>query len=85
MTNERPNQRRSPGRVEMHLPGGYTRLLIEAGGLIPYEVPTERIPPHLRNLGTRVHLVFTWSDGYELTAIEDLSDELYMKLYRTAT
>jgi hypothetical protein len=81
MTEEEAKEMKSPARVQMHLPGGYTKLFIETWGMIPYDVLTERIPPHLRALGTRVHLVFRRNKEYELIGIEDLPDELYERLY----
>jgi hypothetical protein len=45
-----------PAVVEMHLPGGFTRVRLFAlgNGEGWWEVPTERIPPHLRALGSRI-------------------------------
>jgi hypothetical protein len=47
-------------RLEMHLPGGYSRVLLQlpggrglAGGDIHWEIPTESIPFHLRRIGSR--------------------------------
>jgi len=46
--------------VEMHLPGGYTRIVLTrtlgqgmANGGISWEVPTKAIPPELRGIGNR--------------------------------
>lgn len=45
-----------PAIVEMHLPGGFTRVRLFALGHGEgwWEVPTARIPPRLRALGSRV-------------------------------
>ena len=48
---------RVPAKIEMHLPGGYTKLLVEAGGMF-FDVPTAAIPQHLRKIGTRVLLIY---------------------------
>ena len=47
---------RHPAVVEMHLPGGFTRvrLFALAHGEGWWEIPTERIPAHLRHLGGKV-------------------------------
>lgn len=50
---------REPARVLFHL-NGYTRVLLErtagvgmADGGVVWELPTERIPHHLRTIGSR--------------------------------
>lgn len=52
--------RRERVRVLMHLNGGYTKVLVEsteglglADGGVEWEIPTESIPPHLRQIGSR--------------------------------
>lgn len=45
------------GRIEMHLDGGYSKIRIYIGGRT-IDVPTEKIPPHLRGLGSRVLVIF---------------------------
>jgi len=47
-------------KVVMHLPGGYTKVLVEstvnsglAGHDVHWDIPTEVIPAHLRHLGSR--------------------------------
>lgn len=54
----------------MHLPGGYTKVLVErtegvgiAGGGIYLDIPTEIIPFHLRGMGCRFVLVATTVAG----------------------
>lgn len=42
--------------VDSHLPEGFTKLRIHAGGDFYFDVPTEVIPDHLRNLGSKVVL-----------------------------
>jgi hypothetical protein len=55
---------REPGRVVMHLNGGFTRVEFErtvglgmANGGAYWDVPTERIPFHLRSIGSRFVIV----------------------------
>ncbi len=57
-------------RVIMHLPGGYTKVLVEwtlgvgmADGGIYWDIPTEVIPPHLRSMGSRFLLLATGLEG----------------------
>jgi hypothetical protein len=45
-----------PAVVDMHLPGGFTKLRMHAGGDLYFDVPTEAIPLHLRNIGSKVVL-----------------------------
>lgn len=52
--------RREPVRVLMHLNGGYTKVTLErfegnglANGGIDWDIPTQKIPFHLRNIGSR--------------------------------
>jgi hypothetical protein len=40
-------------KLEMHLPGGYSRVLLELPGNFHWEIPTESIPVHLRRIGSR--------------------------------
>jgi hypothetical protein len=42
--------------VDSHLPEGFTKLRIHAGGDFYFDVLTEAIPPHLRQIGSRVLL-----------------------------
>jgi len=51
---------REPVRVLMHLNGGYTKVIVErtegiglADGGIEWEIPTAKIPQHLRRIGSR--------------------------------
>ena len=48
--------------VEMHLPGSYTKLRVDAGGPHYIDVPTEVMPPHLRSIGSKVLLSLRSSD-----------------------
>ncbi|HEY9848804.1 MAG TPA: hypothetical protein V6D28_05070 [Leptolyngbyaceae cyanobacterium] len=52
--------RRESARVLMHLNGGYTKVTLErfegnglANGGITWDIPTQKIPFHLRNIGSR--------------------------------
>lgn len=42
--------------VDSHLPEGFTKLRIHAGGDLYFDVPTDVIPSHLRNIGSKVVL-----------------------------
>lgn len=44
---------REPAQVVMHLDSGYTRVRLRSGGF-EWEIPTEKIPPDLRRIGSRV-------------------------------
>ena len=44
------------GRVEFHLNGGMTKISIWAGGLRQFDIPTNLIPPELRQVGTWLSL-----------------------------
>jgi hypothetical protein len=55
-----PYTLREKVRVIMHLPEGYTKILVErtlglgmADGGIYWDIPTSVIPPHLRRMGSR--------------------------------
>jgi len=65
-------------KVTMHLPGGYTKVLVErtkglglADGGICVDVLTSIIPPHLRRIGSRFVLVITtdWPSEAESDAM----------------
>jgi hypothetical protein len=45
---------RHPVRVEMHLPGGFSRVILidVCRGSIRWEIPTDKIPLHLRRIGS---------------------------------
>jgi hypothetical protein len=67
-------------RVIMHLPAGYTKVLVEwtfglgmADGGIDWDIPTEVIPLHLRAMGSRFLLLTTSLTG-KLEA-ETMTDE----------
>jgi hypothetical protein len=55
---------REPARVVMHLNGGFTKVVLErtmgsgmADGGICWDIPTDRIPLHLRAIGSRFLVV----------------------------
>jgi hypothetical protein len=57
-------EQRHIAKLEMHLPGGYSRVLVElgsgiglAGGDAHWDIPTEAIPMHLRKLGSRFIII----------------------------
>jgi hypothetical protein len=64
-----PIEQKHLARLEMHLPGGYSRVQLElgggvglAGGDTHWDIPTDSIPLHLRKLGSRF-----WVVGFGLT------------------
>lgn len=42
--------------VDMHLPGGFTKLRVLMGGGVYFDVSTDAIPSHLRRIGSSVVL-----------------------------
>jgi|GEM_PF-6258600 len=57
-------------RVIMHLPEGYTKVLVErtlgvgmADGGVYWDIPTSVIPPHLRRMGCQFVLEATTPSG----------------------
>jgi hypothetical protein len=48
-----PDTLREKVRVVMHLPEGYTKVLVERIRGVYWDIPTSVIPPHLRQMGTR--------------------------------
>ena len=62
-------------RVIMHLPGGYTKVLVEwtlgvgmADGGIYWDIPTSVIPTHLRRMGSRFIVEATSLSGQQEAA-----------------
>ena len=58
--SDMPYTLREKVRVMMHLPEGYTKVLVErtlgvgmANGGVYWDIPTSAIPPHLRQMGSR--------------------------------
>ena len=67
---------REPVRVVMHLPSGYTKVTLErcegqglADGSIEWDIPTSKIPIHLRTIGSRFIAVLN-------SVIPDQSDSM---------
>ena len=54
---------RTKARVDMHLPGGFSRLILESSGNLPLEVKTEQLPTNARQLGSWVVAVFRYEQG----------------------
>lgn len=57
--------------VEMHLNGGFTKVLLEAtlgiglaNGGISWDISTEEIPHKLRNIGSRFYLEIKREGGF---------------------
>ncbi|MGL4619117.1 hypothetical protein [Chroococcidiopsis sp.] len=67
-----------PVRVDFHLDGGYTRVMLErlvGLGMLDeegwyWEIPTVSIPPNLRNIGSR--FLLSWQDSYNPGNSEDI-------------
>ena len=43
---------RQVARVDMHLPGGFTRVILFNLGGHWWDIPTDKIPPRLRGIGS---------------------------------
>lgn len=58
-------------RLTMHLPEGYSKVLLESTGFT-WDIKTELIPFHLRTIGSRFVVVAVYSlpitEGQEVTA-----------------
>jgi hypothetical protein len=72
---------REPVRVLMHLNGDYTKVIVErtegrglVDGGIEWEIPTAKIPQHLRSIGSRfiVNSEAIWPE--ETDTIESLKE-----------
>ncbi|AFY88182.1 MULTISPECIES: hypothetical protein [Chroococcidiopsis] len=66
-----------PVRVDFHLDGGYTRVILERlvrKGMLDgewyWEISTSSIPPNLRNIGSR--FLLSWQDTYNPGNLEDI-------------
>jgi hypothetical protein len=77
-----PVEHREKVKLTMHLPSGYSRVLLEstvgvglAGGGIHWDIPTEAIPLHLRRLGSRF-IVFATSVSGKREADQMTADEI---------
>lgn len=65
--------------VEMHLNGGFSKILLEktleigmADGGIKIDIPTEKIPSNLRKINSRIYLEIKKNDD---VLIKDLEKE----------
>ena len=72
---------RLAARVEMHLPGGFTRVVLFDldDGHHRIEIPTDRIPVHLRRLGAIFLVVrpqFTPEDSDSAEAVREMCSQL---------
>lgn len=68
-----------PVRVEFHLDGGYTKILLERAknwGMmserIDWDIPTNSIPPDLRTIGSRFLLSMSSHDPNEHDMFEEI-------------
>ena len=71
-------------RVEMHLPGGFTRVLLFAlaDGKFRWDIPTDRIPPHLRSIGSEFLVImprFTPEPGDTPDAIREICRQVQVE------
>jgi len=57
--------------VDMHLPGGFTKLRVEVSAGHYFDVRTDSIPAHLRTIGSKVLLKI----GRESVIVEDRPPE----------
>ena len=81
---------RLEGRIEMHLGSGYSKLAVRIGGTRTIDIQTEKIPVHLRAVGTKVLVIlkqgsesFQSLSGdtryhYNDVVITDLPDEVQL-------
>ena len=67
--------------VEMHLNGGFTKVLLEktrgiglADGGIYFDIPTIKIPFHLRNIHTRFYLIIE-KDNWSNIVVEEIKEK----------
>jgi hypothetical protein len=58
-----PDTLREKVRAVMHLPEGYTKVLVESVGGVYRDIATSVIPPHLRQMGTRFIVEATTISG----------------------
>jgi hypothetical protein len=49
---------RLEGRIQLHGDDGYSKIAVLIGGSRWIDFKTEKIPPHLRGIGTKVLVVF---------------------------
>ncbi|HVN20628.1 MAG TPA: hypothetical protein VMU05_17715 [Dongiaceae bacterium] len=69
---------RLEGRIQMHGNDGYSKIAVLIGGSRWMDFETEKIPPHLRGVGTKVLVIFKQGDerfpgpkgGYHYDTIE---------------
>lgn len=81
---------RHPAVVEMHLPGGFTRVRLFALGHGEgwWEVPTAKIPAHLRHMGSKVLVTvprFSVEEADLLPDIRSQVDNVLVKELPTPT
>jgi hypothetical protein len=67
---------RQPAMIEMHLPGGFTRVVLYdlAHGEHRLDIPTDLIPAHLRQLGTRFTVIAPRFTPEALDTVEVIRD-----------
>jgi len=61
---------RQPGRVALHVNGGFSKIQLDTGHVI--DVPTDSIPANLRPLGSRV--LVTIEPTYRSRTLESQED-----------
>lgn len=66
---------REIARVAWHANGGFTRLQYELNGS-HIEIPTEKIPEHLRQIGSRVMVVIHPTDWQKIHNQDELQRAL---------
>ncbi|MGO4261639.1 hypothetical protein [Lysobacter sp. TAB13] len=73
---------RHPAVVVMHLPGDFTRvrLFTLAHGEGWWEIPTESIPHHLRNLGSKLLVTVSRFSVEEDDLIVDIRNQVHSVL-----
>lgn len=76
----KPWMSREKVTITMHLPAGYTKVLLERTG-ITLDISTESIPWDLRSIGSRFVLVLTRSAEKPL---ESMTADEMRKIYHTS-
>jgi hypothetical protein len=73
---------RHAARVEMHLPGGFTRVILFELSERRWEIPTDRIPLQLRRIGSEFFVVmprFTVETSDTPEALRELCQQVHIE------
>jgi hypothetical protein len=70
---------RQVAKVEMHLPGGFTRVVLRNFGGHWWDIPTNKIPTHLRTIGSELLITmprFTPEQSDIPEAVRDMLEQV---------